>query len=185
MADSKPGLVQCLECGRWFRAIGSHLTRVHGMTARQYREHHDLPAGHKLASDDLREAQSHRTRAMIEDGTLRNDPVTASEAARTAGRGNRTAADLARQADIARSIPRKQLPLGAKRADGRDADRARETQRLRRAGIRTSPGPKITPENIAAARTMWFDLSLSRQEVAARLGVRLSTLYRRFGPRGR
>lgn len=69
---------------------------------------------------------------MLADGSLKNDPAAASEAARYAGRGQRTPEDLARQAELARSLPRKQLPPGAKRADGRDADRAREAQRRRR-----------------------------------------------------
>jgi ROS/MUCR transcriptional regulator protein len=127
------GLIQCLECTRWFRAIGSHLVRVHGMTTREYRQRHDLPASHKMASDDLREAQSLLNRRMIADGTLNNDPKLASDAARGKWRGQRTTDDLARQAEIARAIPRNIIPDGGKRADGRDAAKAREAQRRRRA----------------------------------------------------
>ena len=57
----------------------------------------------------------------------------ATNAAKLAGRGNRTQSDLERQAQLAKTIPRKQLPPGARRADGRDADKAREAQRRRRA----------------------------------------------------
>jgi len=106
------------------------------MSAGEYRARHDLPATFRLAAIELREAQSLRTRAMIADGTLRNDPLRASEAARAAGRGTRSSADLARQAEHARKLPRKQLPPGSKRADGRDADRAREVQRIRRENAR-------------------------------------------------
>lgn len=129
-------LIRCLECGRMFRQIGSHLTRAHGISAADYRQKHGLPARHSLASAAYRAAQAEATSRRIADGSLRPDPIAASEAARTAGRGQRTAEDLARQADIARAIPRPQLPPGAKRADGRDADRAREVQRLRRAARR-------------------------------------------------
>ena len=138
MADQS-GLIRCLECGRWFRAIGSHLTRAHGMTAREYRERWGLPATHRLASDDLRAAQSILTTRMIADGTMNNDPLAASEAARNAGRGQRTAEDLAEQAKRARKIPHKMIPDGGKRADGRDAVRAREAQRQRRAKRRNKP----------------------------------------------
>lgn len=67
------GLIQCLECGGWFRSIWSHLVRVHGLTAREYREHHDLPKSHKLASNDLRAAQSGLTKGMFADGTMNNE----------------------------------------------------------------------------------------------------------------
>ena len=126
-------LVQCLECGKWFRAIGSHLVRTHGMTAREYRAAHDLPATYRLAADDLREAQSALTRQMIDAGVMKADPAAASEAARGAGRGHRTAEQRAAQAERARAIPHETIPDGGKRADGRDAVRAREAQRRRRA----------------------------------------------------
>lgn len=137
--NNNPGLIQCLECGRWFAAIGSHLVRSHGMTAREYRRRHDLPASHKLASDNLRNAQSAQTLAMIADGTLRNDPLAASEAARSAGRGYRTRADLAAQAERAARIPHAVIPDGGKRADGKDATKAREAQRRRRAAAKKQP----------------------------------------------
>lgn len=133
--------IQCLECGRWFRAIGSHLVRVHGMTAREYRQRHDLPASYKLASESLRESQSQRTREMIADGTMRNDPLAASEAARNAGRGYRTTADRAAQAERATNIPRTIIPDGGRRADGRDAVRARLAQRRRRAAAKQRHDP--------------------------------------------
>lgn len=126
-------LIQCLECGRWLPSIGSHLHRIHGMTAREYRERHDLPKSHKLAGQAIREAQSIQTRRMIAAGTMNNDPIAASKAARNAGRGYRTRADLARQAEIARAIPHATIPDGGKTKDGRDAVKRREAQRRRRA----------------------------------------------------
>lgn len=179
------GMIQCLECQRWFRSIGSHLIRIHGMTAREYRERWDLPASHKMAPDDIRSAQSVITKRMIADGTLKNDPIAASEAARHAGRGYRTAEDLARQAEIARNIPRKMIPDGGKRADGTDAVKARVAQRRRRAGSRLAPHTKLNEANIDEAKRLWFDLTVPRQQVAEMTGVALSTLYRRFGPRER
>ena len=124
--------VQCLECGQSFRALGPHLSRVHAMSARQYRARHDLPASYPLAADDLRAEQSRRILEMHADGSLNNDPAAASAAARAAGRGRRTAADLAEQAERARRIPHRTIPPGGRRADGRDADHAREYQRQRR-----------------------------------------------------
>lgn len=44
-----------------------------GLTAREYREHHDLPKSHKLASNDLRAAQSGLTKGMFADGTMNNE----------------------------------------------------------------------------------------------------------------
>ncbi|WP_323041163.1 MucR family transcriptional regulator [Gemmobacter sp.] len=133
---SDGGLIACLECGRRLSQLASHISRVHGMTGQEYRQRHGLPAGYSLASAAYRATQAGITARRIADGSLRPDPLAASEAARSAGRGQRTAEDLARQAEIARAIPRAQLPPGAKRADGRDADRAREAQRRRRAALR-------------------------------------------------
>lgn len=126
----------CLECGKRLRSIGTHLRTAHDLSAQEYRERHDLPVSYRLAADSLRAAQSERTRRMIEDGTLHNDPLAASETARHAGRGRRTAADLAEQAERARRIPHETIQDGGKRADGRDAARAREAQRRRRAAER-------------------------------------------------
>lgn len=123
----------CLECGKRLRSIGTHLRTANDLSAQEYRERHDLPVRYRLASSDLRAAQSERTRQMIADGSLNNDPLAASEAARHAGRGRRTAADLAEQAERAKRIPHETIPDGGKRADGRDAVRAREAQRRRRA----------------------------------------------------
>lgn len=42
--------VQCHECGRWFRALASHLTRAHGLSSEEYRALHGLPRTQSLTS---------------------------------------------------------------------------------------------------------------------------------------
>ncbi|WP_438670765.1 MucR family transcriptional regulator [Pseudogemmobacter sonorensis] len=123
--------------------VGSHIVRMHGMTAREYRIKHGLPASHSLASESYRARQRENTLRRLAEGSLRPDPIAASEAARHAGRGQRTAEDLARQAEIARSILRQMIPDGGKRADGRDAVRAREAQRRRRAKQRDNEAREL------------------------------------------
>lgn len=126
--------ITCLECGRAFRSLGSHINRAHDLDARAYRARHDLPASYALAAPDLRDAQAALIRGMAVDGRLSYDHLPrAVEAAKGAGRGRRTTDDLASQAARARSISHVQLAPGAKRADGRDADTAREYQQRYRA----------------------------------------------------
>jgi hypothetical protein len=58
--------VQCHLCGGWYRALGSsHLSRVHGVTADEYRELVGLRPRHQLWAPDLIDAQSERLRARL------------------------------------------------------------------------------------------------------------------------
>lgn len=69
---------------------------------------------------------------MQANGAISYDHLpAATEAAKSRPRVERV--DLAKQAERARMIPRQQFQPGEKRADGRDADRAREYQRAWRA----------------------------------------------------
>lgn len=70
---------------------------------------------------------------MIAQGIINYEHLPeAVDLARTAGRGIKRDFDVLEQAKIAANIPKPQLPTGAKRADGRDADKAREYQRAYR-----------------------------------------------------
>ena len=58
--------VQCHLCGGWYGALGSsHLSRVHGVTADEYRELVGLRPRHPLWAPDLIDAQSERLRARL------------------------------------------------------------------------------------------------------------------------
>lgn len=35
--------IQCLECGKWYLALNTHLRQSHGMTVDEYRDNHGLP----------------------------------------------------------------------------------------------------------------------------------------------
>lgn len=128
----------CRVCGRQFTFLGGHIRRAHGVTADEYRTEFDLPAGLPLASQEYRD----KRRAVIERlqavGALTYEHLySATEAARTAGRGHVTAETRSQRAENARKITHATLPPGAKRADGRDADHAREYQRDYRARKRS------------------------------------------------
>lgn len=49
---------KCGICGRWYRKVASHITQRHGMDAREYKEHMDLPTTHGILPEDLRERLS-------------------------------------------------------------------------------------------------------------------------------
>lgn len=126
--------IECLECGRRFEFLPAHIKRAHGLSAAEYREKFNLPAGTPLAGRAYRDMHRRKLAALVNSGRLTYEHLpTAVEAAREAVRAPRTDFDLAAQTEHAKNIRRKQLPPGARRADGRDADRAREYQREYRA----------------------------------------------------
>ncbi|MDO5082524.1 MAG: MucR family transcriptional regulator [Arachnia propionica] len=49
------GRVQCLECGRWFRSLIGHISRIHGMTAEEYRAAHGLARTTALVASSVSE----------------------------------------------------------------------------------------------------------------------------------
>ncbi len=129
--------IECLECGKRFSFLPAHISRMHKLTAEQYRAAHNLPAGTPLAGLAYRKMHRDKLIGMISDGVLTHDHLpTAVDSAVGAKRAKRTNYDLDGQAQIAKNIQRKQLPVGAKRADGRDADKAREYQRAYRAKLK-------------------------------------------------
>lgn len=125
--------IRCLICGREFAFLPTHLRRAHAVSAEAYREAYDIAAGEPLASEEYRLAHAEKMRRMQADGRITYDHLPdAVEQARThLDRPKRGNAREIQRASIAATQPWQahQLPPGAKRADGRDADRAREYQR--------------------------------------------------------
>jgi len=140
-APSMPdGEIKCLECGRSFTFLGTHLRVAHQMTARDYRRRWDIPARQALASEEYREKHRVKLSALADTGKLHRDPAQASVAARGAPRTTKTRSDSQEQSSrIAATRPGDHSLLlpSARRADGRDADRAREYQRNYRARLRS------------------------------------------------
>lgn len=80
------GLLTCLECGRRFRGLGSHLRRAHEITGDEYREAHGLPAMAALSSDDTRRRSQEIGLARKEAGELEYlAPYQTAERAREIG----------------------------------------------------------------------------------------------------
>ena len=126
--------ITCLICGKQFDFLPVHLIRSHRVSVDDYRREYQIPASQPLCSEAYSQAHAEKIRRMQATGALTYEHLPeATDAARRADRGSRTSADLAEQAARARAIVRAQLPPGARRADGRDADVAREAQRRRRA----------------------------------------------------
>lgn len=127
----------CLECGRSFEHLGSHLRRMHDMSGDEYREAHALPRGLPLASDSYRETRRQILAQSIATGAMtRPDQADLVEAARAAGRPDKTPSDKEHHRKIVQALrpgDHSLLPDGARRANGRDAVREREYQRAYRA----------------------------------------------------
>ncbi|EAX8473356.1 hypothetical protein AH421_12110 [Salmonella enterica] len=129
--------IQCLECGKMFQMLGTHLLKMHGMTAAEYRERFNLPAKTPLAGAAYRQIHRDKMNRLIKEGVVTHwHLASAVEKARTTGRGERREFDLIEQKERMKRnshYQEKTLPPGSKRADGRDADRCREYQRANRA----------------------------------------------------
>lgn len=130
--------IECLECGKHFRMItGKHLQLKHGMTQDEYRERWGLPKTLGLATADLKSARAAQTRQMHADGILSSDHLpTASDPQTRRPMTPKVPATRRAHSDMVRQLrpgDHAKLPAGAKRADGRDSERAREYQRALRA----------------------------------------------------
>lgn len=129
--------IQCLECGRWFKSLATHLPRIHGMSHDDYREKWGIPRRYALSGTATRETLSRQIRDQIESGRLTYDHLPgAVDAARDAPRPCKSPADDARHRQLVAEIrpgDHSRLPPGAYTADGRDADRRRLQQQIRRA----------------------------------------------------
>lgn len=139
--------IECLECGQRFAFLGNHLRRVHGISADEYRIAWGLPATVPLAGTAYRAAHAEKIRRMQAEGTLTYDHLPAAvEAARHAGRTPKSEMDARAQSERVaqlRPVDAHRLPPGARRADGKNADRVREYQRAYRARLAGDELPMI------------------------------------------
>ena len=63
------GLLQCLECGRWYRQLGQHVVGKHHVRVEDYKRRHELPATRGLHAADILARRAATGRARWE-----NDP---------------------------------------------------------------------------------------------------------------
>ena len=159
-----------------------HLSRAHQLSATDYRQRHQIPASVPLAGARYVANARARLQRAHADGTIHNNPQRASEAARGAGRGVLTLADREKQAAIARRIGPKPVltALGATRADGRNAERAREYQRRYRADPVTAGPPDLAnvPHANALLRALLAHTGLSQVKLAREIGISERTVRR-------
>lgn len=138
-------VIECVLCGRRLRALGRHLRVAHATDPGSYRTLIGLPAGTPLAGQRTRAFLSDTARALHKAKILSAAHARqASEAARTAGRGDRVAWERAEHsARTATDRPgdARLIAPGAARADGRDAERARLYQQAHRAAARGDDEP--------------------------------------------
>ena len=136
--------IQCLECGKWFLSFSTHLPRMHGMSANDYRDKYDLPRSTPLAGQSTRQTLSSQMLAMREEGIVNDDHL----------------AEAARKIDYSKMAAKKQVSVakqkaatskarwgknrykpGAKNETGKDMDRRREYQRAYRALMKGDSAP--------------------------------------------
>lgn len=124
--------IKCLICGKIFDFLAPHLNRTHKISASEYKEEFDLPAGLPLASGEYRLKHADKIRRMQVTGQITYGHLPeATDLARLAEPRPKTRADAAAQIVRLNKVKpwaKNQLPPGAKRADGRDAEKARAYQ---------------------------------------------------------
>jgi predicted transcriptional regulator len=125
----RDGKLQCLQCGRWYRSIMTHLT-VHQLDAATYRTRHGLAHRRRLVAVDLVEASRARLTGLLDTPAMQ---ANRADAAQRLNRNREKAIAAAREAahrpeviahrDAARLIAnRTRIEQAAQRHD----DRARE-----------------------------------------------------------
>lgn len=68
-AEYAPGKIRCLECGKFYYQVCSHVYYKHGMTGREYRKLHGLDVKRGLLPDFLRELKAEQ---VFKNGTVKN-----------------------------------------------------------------------------------------------------------------
>lgn len=68
--DSKSGLLQCHECGKWFQQLPSHYAQRHGMTGVEYKDKFGLLMGTALKSKRIRVLQSKVIQGLQKAGKM-------------------------------------------------------------------------------------------------------------------
>lgn len=108
--------IQCLECGRWYRALPAHLRRTHELTDEDYRLRYGIPVGFPLVCLDWSERQSRANLERDTKRTLTSRGPTPGYSQRESVRENRrsyysqlAAAGSAASAQIDRTLPRREL----------------------------------------------------------------------------
>lgn len=98
LVDPDDGKICCGLCGRWFRALGGHLTAAHGWSADAYREAFGLNAQRPLQAPAVSEAQAEGVRRRLQTDERLRAGMRKGLALARSGRLNQ----LGRQADIER-----------------------------------------------------------------------------------
>lgn len=62
--------IPCLICGKTYKALGTHLQCIHGMTADEYKEIFNIPWSKGLVSPSTRQYQSNNLSRRIQDGSI-------------------------------------------------------------------------------------------------------------------
>ena len=62
--------VECLECGKYYKHLGTHVVRTHNMSCDDYREKYGIPWYRGLASKEYSEKQSVISKNNFKDGKL-------------------------------------------------------------------------------------------------------------------
>lgn len=62
--------IKCLECGKYFKTLVTHLTRIHEMDTYTYKAKHKLPINVGLCCDETREKMRERANDLVARGVI-------------------------------------------------------------------------------------------------------------------
>ena len=90
--------IVCLRCGKTYRALGRHLSRAHGWTAREYKDFYALPYQRGLSCTRTRELRSALGRRLQENYPMEGPRLANLLASRNTENLPRTSVFASRQA---------------------------------------------------------------------------------------
>lgn len=85
----KPFRLTCLRCGRKCRSLGSHLFKVHGWRAREYKEFYGLPLRRGLVASATRTLITSIANERMEAGIMHKVGPADRRKSRRVGRASR------------------------------------------------------------------------------------------------
>lgn len=72
--------IQCLRCGRWYKSLSLHLSKIHGMDSDEYKTIYGLPYYRGLIGSCTREVLKENAKNKYKEGIWEADPERAKAA---------------------------------------------------------------------------------------------------------
>jgi hypothetical protein len=173
--------IRCLECGRRFKILGTHLRRAHQMEPDAYREKYGIPYKVGLACPEQREI-ARQNKLALPDLTARMNEMRARslELQKVKPHREMSGAPIIRSARTAGSLPGRRKILDNDKKFGR-SERFRAAARMNAAKLagrqqgENSPSAKLTAADVKEIRALPRGYGKTKQ-AAERFGVCAETI---------